>query len=267
MNSDMNSFSGGWLALREPADQAAHNLDVQAALKAAFAERNALVVWDLGAGTGSSIRSFSACLPDNTQWVLIDQDQGLLDIAAERHVAVVRQFNLASGLPDPTQEGLPKPDLITASAFLDLTSEAWINALAAFCAAQGCALLATLCVDGTIRAEPDHPMDEMVFDAFVAHQTQDKGFGGPAAGPQGGALIRDALAAKGFNVTTGASPWVLTKEAHGPLMQQLLSGIDEAVSESGPVTEESMYAWIDHRQARCRLIEVGHLDVLALPPA
>ena len=59
----MGGFSPEWLALREPADHAARNPQVLAAVGAHFAAKGSLTVVDLGCGAGSNLRGTYAALP------------------------------------------------------------------------------------------------------------------------------------------------------------------------------------------------------------
>ena len=95
--------------------------------------------------------------------------------------------------------------------------------------------------------------------AFHAHQTTDKGFG-RAAGPGAPAALARALAAHGYRVEEGASPWVLGS-AEQALIRDLASGFAVAVAETGVVPAATIADWrhIDRTGAI-----VGHTDTLAL---
>lgn len=70
----MAGFSPEWLALREPADHAARNPQVLAAVGGYFADKASLSVLDLGCGAGSNLRGTYAALPDRQHWTLVDHD-------------------------------------------------------------------------------------------------------------------------------------------------------------------------------------------------
>ena len=78
------SFSAEWLALREPADHAAVNIQVRAALTARFEKKDHIKVVDLGCGAGSNLRGTWSALPRWQSWTLVDYDQKLLDEARVR---------------------------------------------------------------------------------------------------------------------------------------------------------------------------------------
>ncbi|MDP3319739.1 MAG: methyltransferase type 12, partial [Bosea sp. (in: a-proteobacteria)] len=79
----MAGFSPEWLGLREPADHAARNPQVLAAVGAHFAGRSSLTVVDLGCGAGSNLRGSYAALPARQHWTLVDLDQRLLAATRE----------------------------------------------------------------------------------------------------------------------------------------------------------------------------------------
>ena len=80
------SFSPDWLALREPADHAARNGEVLAAVREHFAQVSPLRIVDLGCGTGSNLRGLAPHLPREQHWHLVDYDPLLLAAARQRLV-------------------------------------------------------------------------------------------------------------------------------------------------------------------------------------
>ena len=98
----------------------------------------------------------------------------------------------------------------------------------------------------------------------LEHQRRDKGFG-PAAGPAATDALAEAFDARGYRVTTGASPWRLGA-AEQALLRELAAGVAQAVRETGRMPEERVSAWLAARSggASCT---IGHADLLATAPA
>lgn len=280
-------FDAGWLDLRAAADRAARapRLEALAAdwLRARAGGARTLRIIDLGSGSGANAVHLAPRLPGPQRWTLIDHDAGLL---ARAHPAcaglrtadgkAVSVDTLCRDLRLPAG-ALADADLVCASAVLDLVDAAWLDALAAACAAAGCALLATLSVDGRWRfvdtagrtsgVDAD---DDFVRVAFNAHQRRDKGLG-PALGPDAAAALAGRLRARAFTVESMPSPWRLDlgDPAHARLAHALADGWRDAASAQCPQHGGRIAAW----HARCvgarlrpgMVLEVGHVDLLALP--
>lgn len=252
----LTSFPIDWLDLREPADHAARHPGLRSAA-AALVEAGGLVV-DLGCGTGSTVRALQPHLAPSVRWRLVDHDAAALREAGRRTGAETVSCELAR--EEPPIEGA---SLVTASALLDLVSEAWIDRLADTLAAHRCPVYAALSYDGRLSFDPAHPGDQAMIAAFNAHQRTDKGFG-PALGPDGAEALAAALRARGFEVRLEASPWRL-----GPgemeLAAALLPGIaGVAVAWSG-IAKAEVEDWLAFRRARAvdGHCLVGHVDLLA----
>ncbi|GJD47713.1 hypothetical protein OPKNFCMD_0423 [Methylobacterium crusticola] len=284
----MSGFSAAWLALREPADHAARDPGLVAALGRALSGRalagRNLAVVDLGCGTGSNLRALGPHLPARQEWCLVDHDPALLDAAREelaawadaarpegdalvlhragRRIAVrFRALDLAGGL---TAALAPAPDLVTAAALFDLVSEDRIGAAARAVAAAGAAFYAALNYDGREAWQPPHPGDAAIHAAFLAHQGRDKGLG-PAAGPGAAAILARAFGGLGYAVRLADSPWRLGPG--GGLIGALAAGTARAAAETGLVPAREAASWRAARLEPGTRVLVGHTDVLALPPA
>jgi hypothetical protein len=162
-----------------------------------------------------------------------------------------------------------RPDVVTASALFDLVSHGWLSDLAAGVAASGAAALFTLSYDGSIVWSETDPADALVQDAVNAHQRGDKGFG-PALGPEAGEAIATSFEREGYRVRTASSPWRLGTDDR-ELLVQLIDGWASAAIEQRPEARERIVSWQSRRiESIARhdtTCAVGHLDVLALPPA
>jgi SAM-dependent methyltransferase len=278
------SFSAEWLELREPADHAAVNPEVNAALAARFAGQDSIRVVDLGCGAGSNLRSTWSALPAKQNWTLVDYDPKLLAAARQRLMAWAdtavsdgddlrlskagkvltvsfREADLSSGDFVAVTAGA---DLVTAAALFDLVSIQDIEKLAETITAQGAVFYTVLTYDGHTRWSPPHASDAVMRDAFNAHQKTDKGFG-TAAGPGGTSALAKAFYARSYRVLRGTSPWI-ADQRYGRLRQELDSGFANAVRDTGKVAPADIEAWLAHRlAARDRISVIGHEDLLAVP--
>jgi hypothetical protein len=166
-------------------------------------------------------------------------------------------------------EPVADADLVTASALLDLVSEAWIESVASACADAGAAALFALTYDGTVAWSPaGDPTDAEVLDAVNRHQRRDKGLG-PALGPGAGRTAETAFRERGYRTWLERSPWVLGAADAG-LARVLLDGWAGAAGEVAPGEAARLRAWAARRttdvaEGRATLT-VGHVDLLALPP-
>lgn len=243
------SFSLEWLALREPYDQQARSRSI----------RNRAMSWpmtrviDLGAGTGSTLRSLASSVPVGTEWTLVDHSLELLRALPGEGERI--QMDLAQHLPT-----FDASCLVTASAFFDLVSAPWIERLVA--ALNGAALYSALDVDGHHRVDPEHRDDDWVFEGFAAHQTgTDKGFG-TALGPKAHRFLERTLASAGYTVFSAPSDWQVQKM---DMAEALLSGIADAAGGAHGDRARAQ-AWLEQRLEQENLrITVGHRDLFAVP--
>ncbi|MDA0688165.1 MAG: class I SAM-dependent methyltransferase [Proteobacteria bacterium] len=273
----MSGFSIDWLSMREPADREARDqVLLQSArqwLQAAGAQPATVV--DLGAGTGSTLRTFIGSHDAELHnypplhWRLVDQDAALLAEARRRH-------SLHTGLEVyeldlMRTEALPLADarLVTASALFDLVSAEFVqrllDAMAEQSVSQKPALYAALNYDGSTDWTPVHPLDGAVLAAFNLDQQRDKGFG-PALGPGATDYSLEQCERLGYEVYTASSPWQLDGK-DSELVAALIDGIAQAVNGNPAIDAAALQDWLQFRHAHvatgsCR---VGHTDLLALP--
>ena len=276
----METFDADWLALREPTDHRSRVGSLLVPLCDTWRARAWSRVLDLGSGTGSNLRYLAPRLPAGQEWVLVDHDPDHLRACGHAKVPpVVRRVTVVSG--DLRHEGLAAiehADLVTASALLDLVSEAWLRRVVEGCAAAGRGAYFALSYDGEIRwssaGEPagqaeEDPDDALVRRAVNAHQTGDKGLGS-ALGPSAGVVAERLFRRAGYHTRLVPSAWRLGA-ADAPLVRRLVAGWKAAAVAVGPGDEGRIHAWAERRHAtvaeeRFTLV-VGHLDLLALPPA
>jgi SAM-dependent methyltransferase len=268
----MSGFFPVWLAAREPWDHRARSSDILAALKewrGTRPESSSLAVTDLGCGTGSTTRYLSEHLAAPLHWKLVDGDANLLRIAADE-LATTSNPAIETTQAELSPEALPTlmqgSDLVTASALLDLVSEAWLKEFWRAVEIQRTAVLAGLTYDGRLALSPNDPSDGLIRNLVNRHQQTDKGLG-PALGPHATAALAVRARRAGWRVMIRRSDWKLTARHDGPGAAMLLDGWAAAAQEIAPGLSKSIQAWRDRRAATDDLtIIVGHRDLLALPP-
>jgi hypothetical protein len=105
-----------------------------------------------------------------------------------------------------------------------------------------------------------------VRDALNRHQLRDKGFAA-ALGPGAAAAAGTRLQHAGYRVTQVRSDWWLTRTdaaLHDALIRGWADAVREQAGSGGGAWIERWQAWrLAHREA----LRVGHVDLLALPPA
>lgn len=249
-------FAPDWLSLRAPADRAARDAGLLARAGACAGER----IVDLGAGTGATVRAMTDVVPTGVHWTLVDNDPALLALAPRLGGRVT---GVQADLTDLEALPLDGATLVTASALLDLVSEAWLEGLVARLARAGLPFYAALSYDGDMSWTPENGEDAAVTCAFNADQRSDKGFG-PALGADSATRAAVLFRNAGYTVELGDSPWRLGPQDQ-PLQAELLNGIATAAARAGhsgtDVWLARRRAALDHAQAR-----IGHKDFLAVPP-
>jgi SAM-dependent methyltransferase len=263
----MTESLSDWLALREPADRAARSETLTERLARTLAADNPLRIVDLATGTGANARYLANRLPHPQHWLLVDRDPALLaearDLSGIPGALEIREMDLG---PIESLDVCAGCRLVTASALLDLVSEAWLQALARRCRAEGAAVLFALTYDGRSECQPPEPEDGIILRLFNEHQTRsDKGFG-TAAGPAAAWCAARALTAAGYHVELTASDWRLgagTRE----LQRRLVQGWAAAAAEIEPGASSTIAGWMGRRLAHIdenrSSIAVGHQDLIA----
>jgi len=265
----VSGFSAEWLALREPYDAQARNPVVRDAVIAAFNGYPSIRIVDLACGTGSTLRALAPRLPAHQNWRLADNDLSLLARASATAcpegvtvTAVPLDLNrdLEAALDGPA-------DLITASALLDLVSQAWLERLAVETVVRSTPLYAVLSYDGRIEIAPADSCDAAIIAAVNAHQRIDKGFG-PALGPGAASFASARFESLGYLVVHGKSDWVMGSDDRD-IQMELLASWASAAREVGGLSPSDAVAWLTRRRdavnAGRSSIRVGHVDVFARP--
>lgn len=273
----MTGFSADWLSLREPADLRARNGALAAKVRAHLAGREPLRIVDLGAGTGANLRASAELFPQDQHWHLLDHAPELIAAARKALTAWAdwarprpdgldlrkdgRSITVSFVLTDLSRSlaGLSAaaPHLVTASAFFDLASARFVEALAAECARLRANFYTVLSCDGRDRWDPPHPLDEQIAAGFRADQARDKGFG-PALGNAATEHLLRSFRLAGYEAEAAPSPWRLGA-GDAALVRSLAQGTAQAAAASGGVTPEAARGWAEARMgATC---EIGHCDV------
>lgn len=261
----------GWLALREPADAVARAAElVDQVLAHLPADR--IVVHDLGCGTGSMARWLAPLLPGPQHWVMYDRDGDLLGhsaanppLAADGSAVAVSTRQRDITRLDPSD--LSGASLITASALLDMFTEEELDRFVGTCANANCPVLVTISVIGRVEFHPADALDEVVTDAFNAHQRRTAD-GRRLLGPDAVDAAVAAFSRLGADVTVRPSPWLLGP-AEADLAAEWFTGWLDAAGQQQPELVATTADYARRRLAQATAGELGvtvhHLDLLALP--
>lgn len=262
-------FDADWLSLRETVDHRARSAELLSWLGRNLPSRNPLRILDLGAGTGSNLRYVAPRLGMPQHWTLIDHDAGLLARVGSppNSVEPVHCRSVCTDLAQWQMHADPAPDLVTASALIDLVSEAWLESFVDTCRKLSVGICIALSYDGTVHWSAPDPVDASALAVVNTHQRRDKGLGS-AAGPGACAALARMLAAANYTVRIEPSPWILGPES-ATLVDLLVDGWVKAACEQDPANRADYLRWglcrrADFRAGRTRL-QVGHLDLAAVP--
>lgn len=262
-----------WLTLREPADAEARATDfANRPLTRSGDAHTAAVIADLGSGTGSMARWLAPRQPGPQHWVLHDRDPELLAAvtppAAAADGAAVTVETRVGELACLRTADLGGASLVTASALLDMLTDAELRSLAAACAGAGATALLTLTVTGGARLDPAERADAAFAAAFDDHQRRVDG-GRHLLGPDAGDVAVAAFTEVGAAVQTRPSPWHLdaTTPERAALLEEWLRGWIDAACEQDPALTDDAGDYLRRRLAQVAdgtlRAEVGHVDVLA----
>jgi hypothetical protein len=199
-------------------------------------------------------------------WPVVASHDGVSTVTLSDRVCAfsVRQANLATA-PLPALD-LP-PDLVSASALLDLVSISWVQALVEACQRVSAAGLFVLSYDGRLECTPGDPLDGQVQAWVNGHQRTDKGFG-PALGPDATNVAAEAFERAGYEVRRRQSDWVLGAPS-STLIVELVNGWASAATECAGEARDAIEAWrvrrVDEALRGELRVMVGHEDLAARP--
>jgi SAM-dependent methyltransferase len=250
-----------WLSIREAMDSRFRCLPLARKFMQSAADTQVIV--DLGCGTGTNCRYLSSVSHAEALWLCIDKDSWALEAAAKRlpnGQVGFKQGDLATDL-----ELIPFRDeiSITASAFLDLTSQDWIHRFASRC--ERIPLLISMTTSGGPTWDPIDDFDEAIDQCLENHRASDQGFG-PAVATDASRLLANDLTSRGCDVSLEASDWQLDDQDN-EVIDFLIDGIGRRASKTLP--HEQVEAWMKKRRNQNRggnlKLTIPHLDLLSLP--
>ncbi len=222
---------------------------------------------DLGAGSGANQRWLAPRLPFRQRWVHLDHDPAILTHThgAGRTELVVGGIDTLIDLLEHESVRPERPStVITCAAVLDVLTRADLVVLCDLLAHKAVPALLSLSVTGEMSVEPSDADDDVLLEAFNAHQRRHG-----RAGPDAPGLVVERCRETGIAVDDVATPWILD-ESSDPLfvMRFLRERVDAALAQD-PTLRGVAANWLEHRLAevtdsRCR-INIGHRDLLILP--
>ncbi|MAH80281.1 MAG: hypothetical protein CMP39_01150 [Rickettsiales bacterium] len=264
-----HSFSSSWLKQREPFDHAARSEEF-VKLFLDYVNSSSMRLLDLATGLASGPRFMNNHHAKQISWLLLDHDKALLDRVYAEQIGTyfdhsIQLFNMDVHNID----ALPiSVDGVTTQALLDLVSEHWLGQFSSWLSTHKLPLLAALTVDGRFKWSIVDPLDELVQSAFKIHQTWDRGFG-PSVGIDAVHVLKRLLKEKGYQVQTKKTDWVILKKDE-QMLKEMIRGIAFAAKEAIRDVDglpSDVECWLKRRQNQIGSLEleVGHLDLLALP--
>jgi hypothetical protein len=219
-------------------------------------------VIDLGSGTGANQRWLSPRLPFEQQWLLIDQDQGLL-----RSLPVAPRTRILTadvGILTSVLDRSGSAQLVTCSALLDVLTVDQLDVIGSALAVARQPGLFSLTVTGAMELSPAHPLDSHLTRAFNDHQRR-----GGRAGPDAVRQLSRAFRATGCRLWTTETPWLVDGHNGGEFVRQFLTDRVDAAVAQDPSLNSAGVDWLALRLAQLAehdlQISVGHRDLLVLP--
>jgi hypothetical protein len=222
-----------------------------------------LEIIDLAAGTGANQRWLAPRLPFKQRWIHLDHDPVIsrwLPLSADTMIIDAGVETLGQVLAGRSTD----QRLVTCSALLDVLAMDQLDAVCRAVIDNQVPTLFSLTVTGTLSLTPADARDQLLEDAFNDHQRR-----GGRAGPDAATLAVNALCAGGFTVRTQETTWQLSASSESAFIRQLLQERLDAVVAQDSTLAAISAAWLELRRSQLALgilrIEVGHLDILALP--
>ena len=272
----MEKFSSEWLALREQEDLLARNSTILECVIEHLKGEKRLNILDIGCGTGATMRALLPKFEQPQHWTLLDVDHELLVHARCLNEPLVSDSNytLDTKFADLTAgfEFLNSEySLVTATALLDLVSEAWIKEFAKALKHNNLSFYCRITPNNSIEFDPKEDLDEKVISTFNTHRYSDKGFGMSLGGHAADFTI-EQLQSFGFDVRSSLETWGNrhhNKSFRKIFNSKLVEGISQAVNNTKLFDASELKQWTDSRlsaiqNGECE-IRFEVIDFLATP--
>jgi Methyltransferase domain len=250
-----------WLAAREAADARSRSDELATAFARVLGPDDLVV--DLGCGTGANWRYLDPFLVSSQKWLGIDQDSEMLNQMMARLPRGRFKFEKMNIVTDLRRVPAGNGVAVTASTFLDITSEDWLTQLADHC--HDSPLLVAMSAAGQPEWDPVDELDEPIRSRIESHQRSDHGFG-LSLGPDAAQCLSEQLRAVGCQVTLRQSDWKLGPQDY-LLIEMMIGGVARRVENSNDRLD--VRGWANLRRSQLQQNElslvVKHLDLLSIP--
>lgn len=273
-----------WLKSRETADDRSRNVTLAESMRVQFAIRADLSILDLACGIGGNVRQLYRFLPTFQRWMLVEKDRTLLDHARDSLLAWADKAKPKSRRDDVLvlEKGEYRieitlraadvtrqldqllelwPDLVLASALLDLMGRPDLDQLAEKLVHRRIPLYASHIANGDLAWHPENRTDALILQAIAKISTRDRGFG-PSVGPRAFGMFTEALRTRGATVETGPSAWNLNGADDRDVMIWLADDCASLAADSRLVPETVAGVWAQSR-AMAETASVGYQDLFA----
>ncbi len=289
MSVDDLGFNPAWLTERFPFDSKARNQEVESACLDYLASFPTPVIVDLGCGNGANTKYFIDRIPSDHTWILVDNDQRLLNHALESLTKAegyqITNYKPTEGLT-LTQAGkqvsvktacgslleldqlldLTTVHLLMANAVFDLFSEDQFIGFSNLLKTNRLPFLATLNYS-SMHFVPASETDELFVGYYEAHMQREQAFG-RGMGKRCSEVMEQVLRGLSAQMTVGPSTWNIGSTDLG-MLNFLYHYLDDSLHEL-PLTDVEgllLDGWLaDKRRAIDGGgigIRVGHCDLFA----
>ena len=250
----MEKFSSDWLSLREQEDLLARNTKVLECVKNYLRNEQRLNILDIGCGTGATMRVLQPEFTQPQHWTLLDADKELLVQAQCFNQPLVYDSNITmkTECVDLTEDfGFlqRKCSIVTATAFLDLVSESWIQKFAQALKDNNHRFYCSITPTCSIELIPIESLDDEVINAFNTHRYTDKGFG-LSLGGDAAKYTLEIFQNLGYQLTSAFDTWGNrhpNKAFRKILNLKLIEGISHAASQTKLLDPLELEHWSKSR--------------------